>query len=69
MSPLPLQNALDFPTAILSPPLFDVKNEPVENYGSIGTIIGHEITHSFDDQGSQFDAQGRLVNLVRPKVG
>ena len=64
---LPLQNALNFPAAILSPPFFDVKNEPVENYGAIGTIIGHEISHSFDDQGSQFDAQGRLVNWWTPE--
>lgn len=59
---LPLQNALNFPAAILSPPFFDVAGDPVENYGAIGSVIGHEISHSFDDQGSQFDAQGRLLN-------
>jgi putative endopeptidase len=59
---LPLQNALNFPAAILNPPFFDVSGDPVENYGAIGEIIGHEISHSFDDQGSQFDAQGRLLN-------
>ena len=59
---LPLQNALNFPAAILQPPFFDPGADPVNNYGSIGAVIGHEISHSFDDQGSQFDAEGRLVN-------
>jgi endothelin-converting enzyme/putative endopeptidase len=57
---LPLQNALNFPAAILQPPFFDPKAPDATNYGSIGAIIGHEISHSFDDQGAQFDAQGRL---------
>jgi putative endopeptidase len=57
---LPLQNALNFPAAILQPPFFDPKASDAMNYGSIGAIIGHEISHSFDDQGAQFDAQGRL---------
>jgi putative endopeptidase len=59
---LPLQNALNFPAAILNPPFFDAAADPVQNYGGIGTVIGHEISHSFDDQGSQFDAEGRLEN-------
>jgi predicted metalloendopeptidase len=59
---LPLQNALNFPAAILNPPFFDAASEPADNYGSIGTVIGHEISHSFDDQGSQFDERGRLFN-------
>jgi putative endopeptidase len=59
---LPLQNALNFPAAILDPPFFDAKAGRVQNYGGIGTVIGHEISHSFDDQGSQFDADGRLAN-------
>jgi putative endopeptidase len=59
---LPLQNALNFPAAILNPPFFDGTADPVVNYGAIGTVIGHEISHSFDDQGSQFDAEGRLQN-------
>ena len=63
---LPLQNALNFPAAILNPPFFDVDADPVENYGAIGSVIGHEISHSFDDQGSQFDAQGRLLNWWTP---
>ncbi|HWJ95367.1 MAG TPA: M13 family metallopeptidase [Telluria sp.] len=57
---LPLQNSLNFPAAILQPPFFDPKAPDAQNYGSIGAIIGHEISHSFDDQGAQFDAQGRL---------
>jgi endothelin-converting enzyme/putative endopeptidase len=57
---LPLQNALNFPAAILQPPFFDPKASDAANYGAIGSIIGHEISHSFDDQGAQFDAQGRL---------
>jgi predicted metalloendopeptidase len=63
---LPLQNALNFPAAILSPPFFDVDADPVQNYGAIGSVIGHEISHSFDDQGSQFDAQGKLLNWWTP---
>lgn len=59
---LPLQNALNFPAAILQPPFFDPAADAAQNYGSTGAIIGHEISHSFDDQGSQFDAQGRLAN-------
>lgn len=59
---LPLQNALNFPAAILQPPFFDVNADAAHNYGSMGAVIGHEISHSFDDQGSQFDAEGRLSN-------
>ena len=59
---LPLQNALNFPAAILQPPYFDPGRDAATNYGAMGATIGHEISHSFDDQGSQFDAQGRLAN-------
>jgi predicted metalloendopeptidase len=59
---LPLQNGLNFPAAILQPPYFDSNADAAHNYGAIGAVIGHEISHSFDDQGSQFDAQGRLFN-------
>ena len=59
---LPLQNALNFPAAIIQPPYFDPQADAAHNYGSMGAIIGHEISHSFDDQGSQFDAEGRLAN-------
>jgi putative endopeptidase len=64
---IPLQNALNFPAAILNPPFFDASADPVLNYGGIGTVIGHEISHSFDDQGSQFDAKGRLANWWTPE--
>jgi putative endopeptidase len=59
---LPLANALNFPAAILQPPFFDPDADAAANYGAIGAIIGHEISHSFDDQGSQFDAAGKLAN-------
>ncbi|MBV8664989.1 MAG: M13 family metallopeptidase [Burkholderiaceae bacterium] len=59
---MPLQNALNFPAAILQPPSFDPMASDASNYGAIGATIGHEISHSFDDQGAQFDSQGRLRN-------
>jgi predicted metalloendopeptidase len=59
---LPLQNALNFPAAILQPPYFDPAGDDAHNYGAMGATIGHEISHSFDDEGSQFDARGRLAN-------
>jgi endothelin-converting enzyme/putative endopeptidase len=59
---LPLQDALNFPAAILQPPFFDPKAPAADNYGAIGTIIGHEISHTFDAEGSAFDAEGRLRN-------
>jgi putative endopeptidase len=64
---LPIQNALNFPAAILQPPFFDMAADPAQNYGGIGAVIGHEISHSFDDQGSQFDARGRLLNWWTPQ--
>jgi predicted metalloendopeptidase len=63
---LPLQNALNFPAAFLQPPFFDPDAGGASNYGSIGAVIGHEISHSFDDQGSQFDADGRLADWWTP---
>ncbi len=59
---LPAMNALNFPAAILQPPNFDPARPAVMDYGSIGSVIGHEISHSFDDQGALFDASGRLEN-------
>jgi len=59
---LPVQNALNFPAAILQPPFFDPAAPPAVNYGAIGSTIGHEISHSFDDQGAQFDAHGKLLD-------
>jgi len=58
----PLLNEIVFPAGILQPPAFDVKASDAVNYGAIGVVIGHEISHGFDDQGAQFDAQGRLRN-------
>jgi predicted metalloendopeptidase len=59
---LPAMNALNFPAAILQPPFFDPRQPAARNYGAIGAVIGHEISHSFDDQGALFDAEGRLRN-------
>jgi predicted metalloendopeptidase len=59
---LPAMNALNFPAAILQPPFFDPSRPTVMDYGSTGSVIGHEISHSFDDQGALFDADGRLQN-------
>ena len=59
---LPAMNTLNFPAAILQPPYFDPKRDPVLDYGATGATIGHEISHSFDDQGALFDAEGRLRN-------
>ena len=56
----PLANEIVFPAAILQPPYFDLKADAALNYGAIGGVIGHEIMHGFDDQGSQFDAKGNL---------
>jgi putative endopeptidase len=53
-------NDIVFPTAILQPPFFDEKADDAVNYGCIGAVIGHEITHGFDDEGSKFDAKGNL---------
>lgn len=63
---LPLQNALNFPAAILQPPAFDPKAPAAANYGSIGAIIGHEISHTFDSEGSAFDSKGRMRNWWKP---
>jgi putative endopeptidase len=59
---LPVQNALNFPAGILQPPFFDAEADPAYNYGAIGVVIGHEISHSFDDNGAAFDASGVLRN-------
>jgi putative endopeptidase len=59
---LPAMNALNFPAAILQPPFFDPARPQVMDYGATGATIGHEISHSFDDQGALFDASGRLEN-------
>ncbi len=56
----PLQNEIVFPAGILAPPFFDVTLDDAVNYGAIGVVIGHEITHGYDDQGRKFDANGNL---------
>lgn len=63
---LPVMNALNFPAAILQPPAFDPDRPEAMDYGAIGAVIGHEISHSFDDQGALFDAEGRLRNWWTP---
>ena len=59
---LPLQNAMNFPAAILEAPFFDPKADDAANYGAIGAVIGHEVSHGFDNLGSEFDGDGRLKN-------
>jgi endothelin-converting enzyme/putative endopeptidase len=59
---LPLDNGLNFPAAILQPPFFDPAAPAVTNYGHIGAIIGHEISHTFDSEGAAFDSHGRVRN-------
>jgi putative endopeptidase len=56
----PLMNEIVFPAAILQPPFFDAEADDAANYGAIGAIIGHEIGHGFDDQGSKYDGDGNL---------
>jgi putative endopeptidase len=58
----PRMNEIVFPAAILQPPFFDPEADPAANYGGIGAVIGHEIGHGFDDQGSRYDGDGNLVD-------
>ena len=58
----PVYNEIVFPAAILQPPFFDFRNDPAVNFGGIGAVIGHEISHGFDDAGAQFDENGNLTN-------
>jgi putative endopeptidase len=58
----PTDNTINFPAAILQPPFFDAKADDALNYGGIGAVIGHESSHGFDDEGSQFDGSGNNVN-------
>jgi putative endopeptidase len=64
---LPLDNSLNFPAAILQPPFFDPKAPAAHNYGAIGTVIGHEISHTFDSEGAAFDSMGRVRNWWTPE--
>ncbi len=63
----PTLNEVVFPAAILQPPFFDVAADDAANYGAIGAVIGHEISHAFDDQGSRYDARGLLRNWWTPQ--
>ncbi|MGN6597104.1 M13 family metallopeptidase [Sphingopyxis terrae] len=60
-------NEIVFPAAILQPPFFDPKADPAINYGGIGAVIGHEISHHFDDQGSKYDETGKLADWWTPE--
>ncbi|MEP6472884.1 MAG: M13 family metallopeptidase, partial [Gemmatimonadota bacterium] len=64
---LPPMNAMNFPAAILQPPFYDGTRPDVMNYGAIGAVIGHEISHSFDNLGSTFNADGKLQNWWTPE--
>ena len=63
---LPLQNAMNYPAAILEPPFYNASADAAFNYGSLGSVIGHEITHSFDNLGADFDSAGRVRNWWTP---
>lgn len=63
----PTANEIVFPAGILQAPFFDPESSDAENYGGIGVVIGHELTHGFDDQGSKFDAEGNMVNWWTPE--
>src|SRR4029077_6107156 len=62
----PTANEIVFPAGILTSPMFNVDADDAINYGAIGVVIGHEISHGYDDQGSQYDATGRLKNWWTP---
>ena len=64
----PIMNEIVFPAAMLQPPFFDATADDAVNYGAIGGVIGHEISHGFDDQGSQFDADGNLRDWFTPGI-
>lgn len=63
----PVYNEIVFPAAILQPPFFNPKADAAVNFGGIGAVIGHEISHGFDDSGAQFDAEGNLVDWWTPE--
>ncbi len=62
----PQMNDINFPAGVLQPPLYDPKEDDAPNYGNTGGTIGHELTHGFDDEGRQFDAQGNLKDWWTP---
>ncbi len=63
----PLNNEIVFPAGILQAPFYDAASSDAENYGGIGVVIGHELTHGFDDQGCNFDANGNMANWWTPE--
>jgi predicted metalloendopeptidase len=63
----PQKNEIVFPAGILQPPFFDAKADDAVNYGAMGSVIGHEMTHGFDDQGRKFDAQGNMREWWTPE--
>ncbi len=63
----PFNNEIVFPAAILQPPFYNYTADEAVNYGGIGAVIGHEISHAFDDQGAQFDSDGNLINWWTPE--
>ncbi len=63
----PVYNEIVFPAGILQAPFYDPESSDAENYGGIGVVIGHELTHGFDDQGCNFDADGNMVNWWKPE--
>src|SRR3546814_2338458 len=63
----PTMNEIVFPAAILQPPFFDPKADPAVNYGGIGAVIGHELSHHFDDQGRKYDKNGALTDWWTPQ--
>jgi endothelin-converting enzyme/putative endopeptidase len=63
----PLENNVNFPAGILQPPFYDKNADDSTNFGAVGAVIGHELTHGFDDQGSKFDAQGNLRDWWTPQ--
>ncbi|CAN5476624.1 M13 family metallopeptidase [soil metagenome] len=63
----PTMNEIVFPAAILQPPFFDAKADPAVNYGGIGVVIGHELSHHFDDQGRKYDPTGKLAEWWTPQ--
>jgi putative endopeptidase len=64
----PAKNEIVFPAAILQPPFFNADADDAVNYGGIGAVIGHELTHGFDDQGSKYDAEGNMKDWWTPEV-
>ncbi|HVT99743.1 MAG TPA: M13 family metallopeptidase, partial [Acidobacteriaceae bacterium] len=63
----PPQNDINFPAGILQPPFYDFSKDPAVNFGGIGVVIGHEMTHGFDDQGSKYDGQGNVREWWTPE--